>query len=64
MRAKSDVESPIAADEVNLRAGAKLYSTHCAVCHDPVGEIFWKAKNGIRLTGMPGFVKGLSDTEL
>lgn len=23
---------------------------------DPVGEAYWKVKNGIRLTGMPGFV--------
>ena len=94
MRAEIDIKSPIADDEINLRAGAKVYSAQCAVCHgytnepptaiamgmfppppqllppkkgvtdDPIGEIYWKVKNGIRLTGMPGFVKGLSDTEL
>ena len=31
---------------------------------DPVGETFWKIKNGIRLTGMPGFGGALSETEL
>ena len=31
---------------------------------DPVGETFWKVKNGIRLTGMPGFTESLSETEL
>jgi mono/diheme cytochrome c family protein len=34
------------------------------VTDDPVGEIYWKAKNGIRLTGMPGFANTLSDQEL
>ena len=31
---------------------------------DPVGEAYWKIKNGIRLTGMPGFVDSLSDTKI
>ena len=34
------------------------------VTDDEVGETYWKAKNGIRLTGMPGFSGGLTDTEL
>ena len=34
------------------------------VTDDPVGKIYWKAKNGIRLTGMPGYEDTLSDTEL
>jgi mono/diheme cytochrome c family protein len=34
------------------------------VTDDPVGETHWKVKNGIRLTGMPGFVDSFSDTEL
>ena len=34
------------------------------VTDDSVGETYWKAKNGIRLTGMPGFADSLSDTEL
>ena len=34
------------------------------VTDDPAGETYWKAANGIRLTGMPGFKGALSDTEL
>lgn len=34
------------------------------VTDDPVGETYWKVKNGIRLTGMPGFEGSLSDKEL
>ncbi len=34
------------------------------VSDDPVGETFWKARNGMRLTGMPGFVDSLSEPEL
>lgn len=34
------------------------------VTDDPVGRIYWKVKNGIRLTGMPGFVDTLSETEM
>lgn len=31
---------------------------------DPVGEIHWKVKNGIRLTGMPSYTGILTDTEM
>jgi thiosulfate dehydrogenase len=34
------------------------------VTDDKVGETYWKVKNGIRLTGMPGFVDGLTDSEM
>jgi mono/diheme cytochrome c family protein len=34
------------------------------VTDDPVGETFWKAKNGIRLSGMPGFGGSLPDDAL
>lgn len=34
------------------------------VTDDPVGETYWKAKNGIRLTGMPGYGASLSDQQL
>ncbi|HWB32406.1 MAG TPA: cytochrome c [Acidobacteriaceae bacterium] len=34
------------------------------VSDDPVGETYWKVKNGIRLTGMPAYNKMLSDTEI
>jgi thiosulfate dehydrogenase len=86
-------ESPVAATEPNLLAGANLYRDHCAVCHgmpgetktataagmypsppqlfrgkgvtdDSPGETFWKAANGIRLTGMPAYRGPLSDEQL
>jgi thiosulfate dehydrogenase len=41
-----------------------LLPPHEGVTDDPVGETYWKTKNGIRLTGMPGFVDILNDTEL
>ena len=31
-------KSPIAADDTNLLAGAKLFTTHCAVCHGTQGQ--------------------------
>jgi len=34
------------------------------VTDDPVGETYWKAKNGIRLTGMPGFGPSMSEQQL
>ena len=34
------------------------------VTDDPPGETYWKARNGIRLTGMPAFGKSLNDRQL
>ena len=34
------------------------------VTDDPVGITYWKVKNGIRMTGMPGFGEMLSDNEI
>ena len=34
------------------------------VSDDPPGETYWKASNGIRLTGMPAYKDILSDTQL
>lgn len=34
------------------------------VTDDPAWESYWKAQNGIRLTGMPGFKGRLTDTQL
>ncbi len=34
------------------------------VTDDPAWETYWKAKHGIRLTGMPGFQRALNDTQL
>ena len=34
------------------------------VTDDPVGETYWKARNGIRLTGMPAFEGSLTEDQL
>jgi thiosulfate dehydrogenase len=85
-------ESPVAADEPNLLAGADTYKKDCAMCHglpghpvdlvtmmfpkptqlfkakgvtdDPASESYWKAANGIRLSGMPAFKDKLTNTQL
>ncbi len=41
----------------------QLFQGH-GVTDDPPGETFWKAKNGIRLTGMPGFDGALTDEQI
>ena len=94
MNGEVDTPAPMAPDEANLLAGAKVYRAQCEVCHgllhqppsaiasgmfprppqllvpgkgvtdDPVGETHWKVKNGIRLSGMPGFTDALSDAEM
>jgi thiosulfate dehydrogenase len=42
----------------------ELFSAKENVTDDPVGKIYWKVKNGIRLTGMPGFIDHFTETEL
>jgi thiosulfate dehydrogenase len=34
------------------------------VTDDPAAETYWKVDNGIRMTGMPGFSKSLSTTQM
>ncbi|HEY0785453.1 MAG TPA: cytochrome c [Acidobacteriaceae bacterium] len=34
------------------------------VSDDPPGETYWKVKNGIRLSGMPGYAKVLNETQM
>jgi len=34
------------------------------VTDDPAGETYWKVAGGIRMTGMPGFSKSLSTTQM
>ena len=41
----------------------QLFHGH-GVTDDPVAESYWKAANGIRLTGMPAFKTKLNDTQL
>jgi thiosulfate dehydrogenase len=43
---------------------APLLFKGTGVTDDPPGESYWKAANGIRLTGMPSFKVILTDTQL
>ena len=42
----------------------QLLPPHKGVTDDSPGESFWKAKFGIRLSGMPGFKASLSDQQM
>jgi thiosulfate dehydrogenase len=42
----------------------QLFEPRHMVTDDPVGATYWKAKHGIRLTGMPGFTGLLTDEQL
>jgi thiosulfate dehydrogenase len=41
----------------------QLFEKDSMVTDDPEGVTYWKVTHGIRLTGMPGFRRTLSDTE-
>ena len=46
----------------------QLFAKHkngaVGVSDDPIGETYWKVKNGIRLTGMPAYEKALTETQM
>jgi len=42
----------------------QLFMAGDGVTDDPTGEVYWKVKNGIRLTGMPGFQASLTDEQM
>lgn len=42
----------------------QLLTTDGMVTDDPPGETYWKVKNGIRLSGMPGFHASLSQDQM
>lgn len=41
----------------------QLFTADDTVTDDPAGVTYWKVKNGIRLTGMPGFKDALTDQQ-
>ena len=55
------LQAPSAASQGMFPHAPQLFTTKETVTDDPVGETYWKVKNGIRLTGLPGFQKALSD---
>jgi mono/diheme cytochrome c family protein len=62
----ADAPSPMA--KSMFPPATQLWAKHgsgaVGVSDDPVGETYWKVKNGIRLTGMPAYGKALSETQL
>ncbi len=42
----------------------QLFTEDGRVSDDPAGVTYWKVKNGIRLTGMPGFQASLADQQM
>lgn len=42
----------------------QLFTQRGMVTDDPPGVTFWKIKNGIRLTGMPSFERGLTTEQM
>jgi thiosulfate dehydrogenase len=54
--------APVIADK--MFPNAPLLFKGKGVTDDPPQESYWKAANGIRLSGMPGFKNVLNDTEL
>lgn len=45
-------------------APPQLFTPDGTVTDDPAGLTYWKVKNGIRLTGMPGFRASLSEQQM
>ena len=42
----------------------QLFTADDTVTDDPVGVTYWKVKNGIRLSGMPGFTSSLTEQQI
>jgi thiosulfate dehydrogenase len=57
-----DQPAPVIADKMYPNAPTLFKGK--GVTDDPPQESYWKAANGIRLTGMPSFKNVLTDTEL
>jgi mono/diheme cytochrome c family protein len=61
-------DSPSSTGGSMYPSAPQLWAKHkngvVGVSDDPVGETYWKVKNGIRLTGMPSYAKTLTDTQI
>jgi len=58
------LQAPSAASQGMFPHAPQLFTAKETVTDDPVGVTYWKVKNGIRLTGMPGFQKALNDQQM
>lgn len=57
-------ESPTAVAKGMYPHPPQFFRPFARKIDDPPSEVYWKVKNGIRLTGMPGFHASLSDTQI
>ncbi len=59
---------PSATGKTMYPSTPQLWAKHkngvVGVSDDPVGETYWRVKNGIRLTGMPAYQKILSENDM
>jgi thiosulfate dehydrogenase len=56
-------QQPTAAAQGMFPPPPQLFEKDGMMIDDPEGATFWKVTHGIRLSGMPGFVRTLSDTQ-
>jgi thiosulfate dehydrogenase len=57
-------QPPSAASKGMFPHAPQLFMADDTVTDDPVGETYWKVKNGIRLTGMPSFKEALTEQQM
>jgi thiosulfate dehydrogenase len=57
-------QPPSAASKGMFPPAPQLFTADDTVTDDPPGVSYWKVKNGIRLTGMPGFKEALTDQQI
>jgi hypothetical protein len=57
-------QPPSAASKGMYPSAPQLFTQDGTVTDDPVGETYWKVKNGIRLTGMPSFGSSLTEDQM
>ena len=57
-------QPPSAASKGMFPRAPQLFTADDTVTDDPPGVSYWKVKNGIRLTGMPGFKESLTDQQI
>jgi thiosulfate dehydrogenase len=59
------LQQPASAAAIGMFPRApQLLTMKETVSDDPAGETYWKVKNGIRLSGMPGFGSSLTDQQM
>jgi thiosulfate dehydrogenase len=57
-------QAPTAVAEGMYPRPPQFFRPNTKKTDDPAGEVYWKVKNGIRLTGMPGFRASLNDGQV